>query len=165
MEREKKKERDAVKDSDNERISGRRDDASRGCGRVGGTEERGGGEERRGKALMISGSHEICTACRSRLPRFTEPRLESSSPSLPSFLTAVPSYYLFSPPPKPPRLSLSIAGISLSPRSPLATFTPLSLPPPSLPLSLSHYPFLILFRYDTHCYPMDSSSLCQTGKK
>lgn len=33
-----------------------------------------------GKALMISGSHEICTACRSRLPRFTEPRFASSSP-------------------------------------------------------------------------------------
>lgn len=83
----------------------------------------------REKALMISGSHEICTACRSRLPRFA-----SSSP--PFLLSTVPSSYLFPSPPfivellpfsslssvllspfaqKPPRLSPSITLISISP--------------------------------------------------
>lgn len=55
-----------------------------------------------GKALMISGSHEICTACRSRLPRFTEPRFASSSP--PFLLPTVPSHYLFVSPPRLPSL-------------------------------------------------------------
>lgn len=55
-----------------------------------------------GKALMISGSHEICTACRSRLPRFTEPRFASSSP--PFLHSTVPSYNLFLSPPRLPSL-------------------------------------------------------------
>lgn len=89
-----------------------------------------------GKALMISGSHEICTACRSCLLCFTELRFASSSP--PSLFITDPSYYLFLSPlltssslfflsvfssvsrflKKPSRPSLSITLISLF----LATF-------------------------------------------
>ena len=42
---------------------------------------------RQGKALMISGSHEICTACRSRLPCFTEPHFALPPNSPLSLLT------------------------------------------------------------------------------
>lgn len=52
------------------------------------------------KALMISGSHEICTACRSRLHRFVEPRFASLSP--PSILFSQPlsllNAFFFLPP-------------------------------------------------------------------
>lgn len=46
-----------------------------------------------GKALMISGSHEICTAFRSRLLCLTELCFASSSP--PYLFITDPFYYLF----------------------------------------------------------------------
>lgn len=49
------------------------------------------------KALMISGSHEICTACRSCPLRFTEPRFCYLVP--PPLLSTVLSYYLVRSPP------------------------------------------------------------------
>lgn len=80
-----------------------------------------------GKALMISGSHEICTACRSRPPRFTEPRFATSSP--PFLLSTVLSYYLVLSPPHLlslrncfPLFSIKSAFLSLShfPETPLS---------------------------------------------
>lgn len=100
-----------------------------------------------GKALMISGSYEICTACRSRLPHITEPRFRFLGPSL---HTTVPSCYLCLSPPHPPPLlnrSLPLSRSHLLRNLPdcQAPIAPISPPPHHLLVALSHYPFLILF--------------------
>lgn len=98
-----------------------------------------------GKALMISGSHEICTACRSRLPRFTEPRFAFSFP--PFLLSTVPSYYLFLSPPFiikfPPSPSISSVFLFFS-------HLPRNLP-------VCHPPSLFLLT----CFSSLSTTACQ----